>query len=141
MFFCPYCEAEISENAMKCKYCGEWVQEQPAPVVAPTPTPRAEREYAATPYANQTQISNQSVSVNVNAGESSTFAVITLVCYLFIYPLGFLLNLVGVLTGPRRGCFLSLLIFFVGIPAIVVFGIIGLSIPEIQHELQKLLNR
>ncbi len=24
---CPYCEAELSETAKKCKYCGEWVDE------------------------------------------------------------------------------------------------------------------
>lgn len=25
---CPYCEAELSETAKKCKYCGEWVDEK-----------------------------------------------------------------------------------------------------------------
>lgn len=32
---CPFCNAEISESARKCKHCGEWVQQPPAGSTTP----------------------------------------------------------------------------------------------------------
>ncbi|RYG64221.1 hypothetical protein EON77_20010, partial [bacterium] len=37
---CPYCLAEIADEARKCKHCGEWVV---TPTASPTQTDDAER--------------------------------------------------------------------------------------------------
>ena len=118
---CPYCEADISETARKCRYCGEWVKSKDAPAIAAgaaIPAPAASR-----PPAPQ-----QTVTVNVPKEESVAFAVVTLLLYIFVYPLGLLLNLVGLLTGPRRGCFLTMILLFVVLPAIIIFGVLGLTV-------------
>ncbi len=39
MATCPYCEGEISDTAVKCKHCGEWVRPPPASGVAGGPVP------------------------------------------------------------------------------------------------------
>jgi hypothetical protein len=32
---CPYCAEQIQDNAMKCRYCGEWLDGRPRASVAP----------------------------------------------------------------------------------------------------------
>jgi hypothetical membrane protein len=81
----------------------------------------------------------QNVTVNV-ADDSPMFAVVTLLFYIFIFPIGLLLNLVGLFTGPRRGCFLTMLILFVVVPAIVIFGILGLTVPEVIEAIAKFIK-
>jgi hypothetical protein len=124
---CPYCEAELADTVKKCKYCGEWVDSRPAGNANYQGTqspngyqpPPVNHQPATNPPAAQTQALN----VNINAN-SPTFAVITMLCYIFLYPIGILLNLVGFFTGPRRGCFLSMFIVFVLLPTAVVLAVV-----------------
>lgn len=62
--------------------------------------------------------------------ETVTFAVITLLLYIFLYPVGLLLNVVGLMTGPKRGCFVQMFIVFVVIPimALVILMAMGFDI-------------
>lgn len=64
--------------------------------------------------------------------ETVVFAVITLLFYLFIYPVGFLLNLVGLMTGPKRGCFVQMFVVFVVLPIIliVILAVMGVDVIE-----------
>ena len=71
---------------------------------------------------------NVNITQQVVMKESNTFAVISLLSYIFVWPIGFLLNLVGLLTGPSRGCFIQLLIFFVVIPVIGYIILISMGI-------------
>ncbi len=51
---------------------------------------------------------------------SILFPLITLAFYFLFFPVGLVLNLVGLFTGPHRGCFLAMLIFLV-IPGVILF--------------------
>lgn len=139
---CPYCEAMISDTAKKCQHCGEWVSAQgqtsmPSPAYQPQ-TPAPAYRPAPSGYPGQ----GQQVVVNVpQQAESVTFAVVTLLFYIFLYPVGFLLNIIGVFTGPKRGCFLSMLLLFVVVPTIltiVLFVFVGLNEDAIIKWLEEL---
>ncbi len=56
-----------------------------------------------------------------------------MILYLFT-PLGgisgivaFLLNIIGLITGPKRGCFVQLLVFFVIIPGVIIILLLALA--------------
>lgn len=66
------------------------------------------------------------VSVVVPKQESPTFAVITLLFYIFLYPIGLILNIIGMITGPKQGCFTQLFLLFVIVP-IALFVIMLLA--------------
>ena len=132
---CPFCEADLSSTARKCRHCGEWVKPpaggppaQPAPAAAPAPPG------PATPP-------QQNVTVNVPQEQSVTFAVVTLLLYIFLYPIGLILNLVGLITGPRRGCFLTLLLLFVILPAVVIFIVLAVSGQSLVEWVEQISNQ
>jgi len=104
---------------------GEQVtRRQPSPSNTPPAVPQA----ATAPLAG--------------ARGSVTFAVVTLLFYVFVYPVGLILNIVGLLAGPRRGCFFSLLFFFLLLPAIVIFMVVKtgtrITIPIVQDVIRYL---
>jgi len=111
---CPYCEAQVSHTARKCKYCGEWIQR---PVAVDEPEPQVQHV--------------------VHHSGSVAFAVVTLLFYIFFYPVGLLLNVIGLFTGPRKGCFGALLIVFFLIPfgAVVLLASTGvyLGVPVLDQ--------
>jgi len=75
-------------------------------------------------------------------GESTAFAAITLAFWLLAAPVGFVLNLVGIFTGPKRGCFLAMLITFVGLPVLAILAVLllGGGLPVLQDWLHQLTN-
>jgi hypothetical protein len=111
---CGECGGSVSTAAHACPHCGCPLGRTP-PAARP---PLVRRGPSASSNASS------SVQVNVHQNPSVVFAVITLIAYLFIYPLGFLLNVVGLFTGPRRGCFTAMLLFFVALPAALLAAII-----------------
>jgi hypothetical protein len=98
---CPYCFAEIDAQARKCCYCGEWVDERKAP-----------HEIVTEKFDEAVQ------------SDSAIFAVIALVCLFVWPPLGFILCLIGLFTGPRKGCFGAMIVLFILLPLVLmIFGI------------------
>lgn len=158
MATCPYCEAKISDTARKCCHCGEWVttvgapseisgalsvpaqaRYGPAPQDTCVQPPALVGTYApGGPIIAPIQHPRQQVTVQIPREESVAFAVVTLLLYIFVYPVGLLLNLIGLLTGPRRGCFTSMFLVFFLIPVLVLLvlvGALGLSLSDLAREL------
>jgi hypothetical protein len=61
--------------------------------------------------------------------DSVVFAVIALVCIFVWPPLGFLLCLIGLFTGPRKGCFGAMLALIIPFPLVfLLFGVAATNI-------------
>jgi hypothetical protein len=71
---------------------------------------------------NQSDGSNNQTIIVVKE-DTVLFPVLTLVCYFFFFPLGFLLNVIGLFTGPKRGCFVALMIVVL-LPSLILFAFI-----------------
>lgn len=71
---------------------------------------------------------DRNTTIIVKREESVAFAVVTLLFYVFVYPVGLLLNLVGLLTGPRRGCFVAMALLFIFLPLGLMVMIIATGI-------------
>ncbi|MDP8245257.1 MAG: hypothetical protein P9L94_14330 [Candidatus Hinthialibacter antarcticus] len=69
------------------------------------------------PEQEEHRVYHQTVVVQ-NQG-SFLFPIITLLFTLFMPPIGIILNLIGLITGPNRGCFLAMIIFLV-IPGLIL---------------------
>jgi hypothetical protein len=128
---CPFCEAEISNTARKCRHCGEWIDT--VGHQAPKSGNRIPDAAVAPLQTDKTKIPEEG---------SIVFAVITLVLYLLIYPIGLVLNLVGLFTGPRRGCFVTMLLVLCILPIGAVIAIIAggttIGIAIVDNEITKI---
>lgn len=56
------------------------------------------------------------------------FPIVTLLFYIFLYPIGFILNVVGLVIGPERGCFVALLCTFVLAPVLLIAIVLGTGV-------------
>ena len=101
---CPFCFGEVEPSARKCRHCGEWLNQGGPPPASPPVAPPP--------------------SAPVRRDDSPTFAIVTLVLWVTMAPVGMLLNLIGLITGPRRGCFAAMLLFFVILPTVGTFAVV-----------------
>jgi hypothetical protein len=60
--------------------------------------------------------------------EDPTLAVLSMVFYLLLYPVGLVLNIVGLFSGQKVGCHVALLIVFVGLPLLLVAALVLLGV-------------
>ncbi len=129
---CRYCEGTIGTSAQKCKHCGEWVSSSPT--------------QAGRPLHSSVPQDNSSASVVYERHESAAFAIVVFlmivlgnglglltsvilplsVFFLCVALVGKVLIFVGLLTGPRRGCFFTMFLLFFVVPlallAAVIYG-------------------
>jgi hypothetical protein len=75
---------------------------------------------------------------NYTPQPSVAFAVVTAVLWFLIPPIGLLLNLIGLFTGPRRGCFLIMFLVFVILPILVITLLVLTGAPFFQQWMQDL---
>ena len=149
---CPWCEAEISPTVRKCRHCGEWVRGDPSGGSRQEPANRFPRP--VTHPGDEDAPASHSGTVHAHGGtavvrvenESVLFAVITLIFWILFAPIGFILNIVGLFTGPRRGCFGLMFFIFFTIPVVLIVVLagagIGVGIPiadEIIGEISRIL--
>ena len=148
---CPFCEGLISPTATKCKHCGEWVKASragaaPSPA-APAPPPTQAPAYAPPPtqYVYAPSMAPTPVNVTVKTPGSVAFAVVAMMLMIFVYPVGLLLSLIGLISGPRRGCFLSLLLVGVLLPAgstaLLLYTGVRTGVPQVDQQLDDLRER
>lgn len=128
-------------------------QWEPPPVPAPAPPPFVQQmQFHPQPAGPTSAPQQQNVNVYVThphgmqaAGESNTFALITLLCYFVFWPLGALLNVVGLITGPKRGCFAAMF-FLILLPIVLLIGLVIVLIAtgameELARELERAANQ
>lgn len=138
---CFDCGSEVSTSAVACPKCGRPMKE----AARPEPTPLVVYREPAAPIYVRDATGARPSNVNVYVPpqeESVTFAVVTLLFWIFLAPVGLLLNLVGLLTGPKRGCFFSMFFLFVllpvGVVLLLVMGGLSLGIPFLDDALKDL---
>ncbi len=136
---CPYCQARIPSSARKCQYCGEWVKPQPSEPPAPSREAQSSPRPVATPATSGQGVAPSRTTVIIQQDESVAFAVVTLLLYIFVYPLGLLLNFIGLITGPRRGCFVWMFLIGFVLPALVIVVLIMMGVPVL-YELNRFLS-
>ncbi|MHC4778010.1 MAG: hypothetical protein ACYTFG_05460 [Planctomycetota bacterium] len=65
--------------------------------------------------------------------ESAAFAVVTLIAWFFFPPIGLIMNIVGLVTGPKQGCFWWMFIVLFLVPGalcvlfLVFFFVLGVG--------------
>lgn len=121
--YCKNCGNEIADNAFVCPKCGVKVKEEPVFVATPANAGSA----AASSSSSSTTVV---IDNKRSEDEGLVLPIISLLCYIFLYPIGFILNIVGLFSGKRKGCFWSLFIFFFVIPAILgilFFILVGIA--------------
>ncbi len=112
--YCKNCGNEISDLAFVCPKCGVKVKDDPVYATAPAG--------GGAGAASSSSSSASSVTVNIDGNKSGDkglfFPIATLLCYIFLYPIGFILNIVGLFSGEKKGCFLSMFFTFFVLPLI-----------------------
>lgn len=111
--YCSNCGNEISDKAFVCPKCGAKIGASgyQAPVSGGTGGSAA--------GASSSSASSSTVVIEKQSGdEGLLLPILSLLTYIFIYPIGFILNIVGLISGKNKGCFLSLFIVFFVIPLI-----------------------
>ena len=80
--------------------------------------------------SSSSSMSSTVVIEKQSGDEELLFPILSLLAYIFIYPIGFVLNIVGLMSGKNKGCFLSLFIVFFVLPLIglIIFLFIMLCI-------------
>lgn len=125
--YCSVCHSDFLKTKKTCPSCGARNTHFNSP------------EYGSHSIEKPNNHQEQTVIINDYKEESVTFAVVTLLVYIFLFPLGLVLNLVGLLTGPRRGCFGAMFFTFILLPFILGFILAAMGIPVLE-EIMKLIE-
>lgn len=115
--YCSNCGSEISDKAFFCPKCGVKVKE----VVEVVPASNNSTGASASAATSSTS-TNTTVVVEKRGDGDLVLPIVSLLAYIFLYPIGLILNIVGLVSGKNKGCFLSLFIVFFVIP--LILGII-----------------
>lgn len=66
---------------------------------------------------------------------SLLFPILTLVFWIVFWPAGLVMNIIGLVTGPRKGCFLAMIIVFVVLFVLAIIA--AIAIPNLINALEK----
>ena len=118
---CPNCSHDISDIATSCPNCGHPIQ--------PQRNGNPQQEFFQPKYPP-----NGTPQISQIGKQSAAFAIVTLGIIIISVPasllfaplglfldcLGLLLLFIGMITGPKRGCFVMMFLVFVVLPAIAL---------------------
>jgi hypothetical protein len=76
---CPYCAAEIPDEALKCMHCGEWVERPPEII-------EREREEASLGRAANRWVNLQILGIVLGCGIPLVAAIVAAVVIYFFVP-------------------------------------------------------
>ena len=117
---CPYCGEEVSLKALKCKHCGEWLDETPY------------REESV----SQPQVIVQQIERKTNGSGTAGFVIALISAIVFWLPFvsqilwvfGLIFSFIGLFKRPRGLAIAGFIISFVNLIVILViilaFGLV-----------------
>ena len=142
--FCRNCGNEVSDNAYVCPKCGAKIKEEVGVMPQHYCNGGGGGGGGGGAAASSSASSNaNSTTVVIGKDESDSgllFPIISMLLYIFIYPIGLILNIIGLFSGKRKGCFVSLFIVFFVIPAIaaaIFFAAAAAAADSIAEEAQQ----
>lgn len=135
---CPFCRTEIPDQARKCRQCRAWLlkpgekipdsspDKPPTGTEMPAPAPAPQIQYVPVPVPQYAPPPPQPPAPPRD--DSVVFAVFTMLALIFAWPIGVLMNIIGIFTGPKRGCFVALFAVFV-LPVLFLVFVLVLGDP------------
>ncbi len=129
-------DMEQVRNRMATQMANEIADRMPGQMPAQTPqhTPQSTLVNVSTPHQVPMQTPNQTINFNMaqpapvyqpvyypqpNPTPSSTFVVMTFVMYFILFPVGVVMNWIGLLCGPYRGWH-AVMFFFIQVPSVLM---------------------
>lgn len=120
--YCKNCGNELSDKAFVCPKCGVKVKED---------VPIGCGVGGGSGAASASSASSTTVVIEKGENDSGyLFPIITMFAYILLYPIGLILNIIGLFSGKRKGCFVSLFLVFFTPALLVVIFLIGAAIMD-----------
>ena len=135
---CPYCGEEININAIKCKHCGEWLEEKP--VYQPAPQQPVEFTQVTTPQPQVRSHNGVGTAGFVLSLIDATLIWVP-VLNVILWFIGMIMSFVGVFKRPRGLAIAGLIISMVNLIAFIfILAIFGDMFTDLFYDLSDVIS-